>query len=82
MSPRDVFWRAVWKGNYAHAMATLRPIYEAKEPYLVTAKHSTSSLILLGIATFGPRDAAAGVDWVNDTGAPGAPHWRLAGAAP
>ena len=82
MTPRDLFWRAVHRGNYAHAMTFIRAVYEAKEPYLVAAKHINSSVMLLGVATFGPLHAAAGVDWVNDTGVPGPQSWRLAGTEP
>ena len=80
MNRRDLFWRAISSGNPGHAMTFLKEVYAAREPYLVENKHSSSSVMLLGIATFGPGRAVAGVDWVNDSGEPGAPNWRLAGS--
>lgn len=81
MSPRDLFWRAVGRCNYSHAASVICEVWH-KEIYLAHSKHSHASVALIGIATFGPQNAAAGVDWVNDTGVPGAPNWRLAGAEP
>lgn len=81
MTPRDLFWRAISRCNYPHATAVLGEVW-MQHAYLVGAKHSHASVVFVGIATFGPQNAAPGVDWVNDTGVPGAPNWRLAGAEP
>ena len=80
MNRRDLFWKAVNAGNYKHAMTFIKEVFASKEPYLVENVHSNSGVILLGIATFGPGRADAGVDWVNDSGVPGALNWRLAGS--
>ncbi len=82
MSPRDLFWRAACRGNYPHAADVLKACWGEREPYLAAARHGGASVMLIGLATFGPHLAIPGVDWVNDTGVPGAPNWRLAGAEP
>ena len=82
MTRRDQFWRALRGGNYKHAKVI---IDEVLTEHGVSARDQTLSrfgVLVVGSVTFGPDNAFAGVDWVNDSGKPGSQNWRLAGTEP